>query len=67
MAKKTKTTATAAEADTDEIDPDAMYSVELTRAIKIGPTWVRPGSERVHFLGSTVIEHADAIKSKKRV
>lgn len=46
-----------------EIDPAAEYTVKLKKAFKYGPTWLRPGAERVRLLGSVVLEHEDAVDS----
>lgn len=57
MAKKP----TKAAAPAGEIDPAAQYQVKLAKSIKIGPTWVRPGSARVRMSGETLAEHLDAV------
>lgn len=42
------------------VDPDAAYKVALTRPIKVGRTWARPGTD-VTLKGRIVLEHKDAI------
>lgn len=63
MAKKPK----AAETALGEIDPAAEYEVKLHRAVKHGPTWLKPGAERLRLIGATVIEIGDAVASAKKV
>lgn len=60
MAKKPAKPASA-ELDLDGIDPDAQYTVQMAKAVKHGPTWLRPGSERLRVSGATLIEIADAV------
>lgn len=45
-----------------EIDPAAEYKVVLRKAIKVGPTWVRPGSDRIRLKGDKLLAHLDAVK-----
>lgn len=63
MAKKTKPASIA----DDEIDPNAMYWITLSRPVKVGPTWMRPSADKKRALGSVVIEMGDAVASHRKV
>ena len=44
------------------IDPSKVYRVTLARAVKHGPTWLRPGA-RVRLSGAALAELQDAVAS----
>jgi hypothetical protein len=50
---KTMTAATVAD--------DTQYIVRLTRAVKVGRTWLRPGDAETRLKGSVIKEIADAV------
>lgn len=43
------------------VEPDASYDVALTRPVKVGRTWVRPGANAV-LKGRVVLENRDAVR-----
>jgi hypothetical protein len=61
MAKKPAKSVAPGVVDLDEIDAGAQYTVTLTRSVKHGATWLRPGSARLRLSGATLIEIADAV------
>lgn len=58
MAKKTPTLADLIA----DLEDEVQYSVELTRPIRIGRSWARPGAEN-QMKGKVIKENADGIAS----
>ena len=53
---------TAAEAPAGAIDPAKTYRVTLARAVKYGPTWLRPNMA-ITVSAETLAELGDAVTS----
>lgn len=56
---KTLTPATVAD--------DAQYIVQLTRTVKLGRSYLRPGDAEVRMSGKAIKENADAVGAISKV
>ena len=65
--KRTRSTPKSTAAAADDIDPTATYEIELSRSVKLGPTWMRPTCKRLRVLGATLPQLGDAVVSRKLV